>query len=175
MARDPRLARTPPLSSSELTKAAGDKAPPWLRKLVFAMDDLVPIPGMDRGIGLDAIIGFFLPGVGDALSALTTLALIGVAVKQKVPGVVIARMVLQQLVDMIVGTIPVAGDVFDALNRANRQNLELLERHAQTRLVPTLADRLWVVLAVLVGLGLVVLPFVVVYGLYEAIARLVAG
>lgn len=163
------------MSPAELANAAKGVAPEWLRKLVFVMDDLVRLPGMDRGIGLDAILGFLLPGAGDTMTALTTLALIGVAIKEKVPGVVLARMVLQQLVDMAIGSVPVAGDVFDVLNRANRRNLELLERHANTNVAPTFADRLWVAFAILVGIGLVALPFVVVYWLVGAVAQLLAG
>lgn len=175
MAADPRLARTPRLNDDAAREPSAAAAPPWLRRLVYVMDDLIRLPGMDRGIGLDPIVGFLFPGFGDVLTALTTLALLGVAIRRQVPGVVLARMVLQQLVDMVLGSVPIAGDVFDVLNRANRQNLELIERHAREGVAPTAADRAWVAVAILIALGLVVLPFVVAYGLYEVLARLFAG
>ncbi len=153
------------MSLDELAKSAAPATPEWLRRLVFVMDDLIRLPGMERGIGLDAIVGFLFPGAGDSLTALTTLALVAVAVRRGVPGVVIARMVLQQLLDLAVGSIPVVGDVFDALHRANRRNLELIEQYSGPAAAQTVADRLWIAFAVIVAIGLVVLPFVLAFQL----------
>lgn len=163
------------MSAAEVLRASGNVAPEWLRKLVWVMDDMIPIPGTGRGVGLDAILGFVLPGAGDALTGLTTFALLVVAVKLDVPGVVIVRMVLQQLVDVLVGSVPIAGDLFDALHRANRSNLELIERHARSGVAPTVADRLWVALAVLVAVGLVAMPFVLTYELVQILRSWIAA
>ena len=46
------------------------------------------------------------------------------------PKVVLARMVLNVLIDTGVGAIPVLGDLFDFGWKANEWNLALLERHA---------------------------------------------
>src|SRR4051812_30040568 len=52
------------------------------------------------------------------------------AAKLRVPKVVMARMVLNALIDGLVGTIPVVGDLFDFGWKASAWNLALLERHA---------------------------------------------
>lgn len=173
MARDPRLAReTSKLTPADVLEVAGPDIPPWLRRLVWLMDDAIPVPGTDRGVGVDAVLGLVLPGVGDALTSLTTLALLVVAVRRGVPGPVLFRMIAQQAVDFGVGSVPVVGDVFDALNRANRKNLELIEQHTRGDHVVTTKDRLYVAAAVLLAIGLVVLPIVIAIGTITAIVHL---
>jgi hypothetical protein len=44
-------------------------------------------------------------------------------------GFLLLRMLLNVAVDTVGGTLPIAGDVFDALWRANLKNVRLLERH----------------------------------------------
>ena len=176
MATDPRLAReTPSLKPKDVLAVAGDEVPPWLRKLVHVMDDAITIPGTTQGIGLDAILGAILPGAGDALTGLTTLALLYVAVKRGVPGVVLLRMMGQQLVDFGLGSVPVVGDVFDVLNRANKKNLELIEAHSRGGAVATAKDKVFVGLAVLIAIGLVLLPIAIAVLAIGAIAKLISG
>ncbi len=99
-----------------------------LHALVRVLDDLVRIPGTKVGIGLDAVIGL-IPGVGDvagtALASLVVLA----AARDGASGTVLARMVLNVLIDAAVGAIPILGDLFDVGFRANVRNVALLERH----------------------------------------------
>ena len=59
------------------------------------------------------------------------LLLIWQATRQRVPKAVLARMVINALVDAGIGAVPVVGDVFDFAWKANDWNLALLERHAQ--------------------------------------------
>jgi len=172
MAADTRLAReTPPLKAKDVLAVAGDDIPAWVRRLVWLMDDAIKIPGTEVGVGLDAIIGAFVPGVGDALTGLTTLALLYVAVKRGVPAPVVFRMIGQQVVDFGFGSIPVVGDVFDVLNRANRRNLELIEKHAGSAAPATFRDRALVGLAILLALGLVLLPIVIAVAAITALVR----
>ena len=56
----------------------------------------------------------------------------------RVPKVVLARMVLNALIDAGVGAIPVAGDLFDFAWKANEWNMTLLERHADAGPAPDL-------------------------------------
>lgn len=151
------------MSVGDVVRAVEDDIPPWLRKLVWLMDDAVRIPGTKQGVGLDALLGAALPGAGDALTGLTTIALVYVAWKKGVPGAVIARMVMQQALDYGIGTIPVVGDVFDVFNRANKRNLELIEKHEHRAAAPTWKDRAWVALALLIATSLVALPLAVAF------------
>lgn len=93
------------------------------------LDDLVRIPGTRLGFGLDAIIGFIVPGVGDLVTGAVAVTVITAAQRRGVPRVVVARMLLNLGIDVVGGMVPVAGDAFDLVWRANVRNLALLERH----------------------------------------------
>jgi hypothetical protein len=103
----------------------------WVRDLVRYLDAAITIPGTNIGIGLDALVGFFAPVIGDWLGAFAGLVLLREAFTRRVPPVIVFRMLLNVLVDTVLGMIPVAGDVFDVAFQANRRNLDLLERHAR--------------------------------------------
>lgn len=99
------------------------------------LDDLVRVPGTRFGFGLDAIVGLVVPGVGDLVTGAVAVTVITAAQRRGVPRVVVARMLLNLGIDVVGGMVPVAGDAFDLVWRANVRNLELLERH-QTELEP---------------------------------------
>lgn len=105
---------------------------PFVRSLVRLMDDAIAIPGTNIRIGWDAILGFVLPAAGDAVTAVSQVALLIAAVRARAPGIVIARMVLNVAVDSLFGSVPLIGDLFDAGFKANRKNLQLLERLEHT-------------------------------------------
>jgi len=70
----------------------------------------------------------------------------------RLPVVVQARMVLNAAFDMLIGLVPILGDLADIGWKANLRNLALLERHARPGVPPGRGDYLfvWVWLAVLV-------------------------
>ena len=78
---------------------------------------------------LDPIIGLVLPGLGDVLGAAAGLYIVAVGVRHGVPRSVLRRMLINLTVDCLGGVIPIVGDVFDFLNRANLRNARLLEEH----------------------------------------------
>ncbi len=133
--------------------------PAWARRLAHLLDSAITIPGTKVKIGLDPILGLLLPELGDALTAALSLTLLGVAARERVPKLVVARMLLNIALDAILGAIPLLGDVFDFAFRANEKNLALIERHRgdPTR-PPTLGDWLVVGCAALIGLALLALP-----------------
>jgi len=53
-------------------------------------------------------------------------------VRARAPWIVLARMVLNVAIDSLVGSVPLIGDLFDAGFKANRKNLQLLERLEHT-------------------------------------------
>ena len=132
-----------------------------LRRLAALFDSAFRIPGTRVRFGLDPILGL-VPGVGDMASPVLALLLIWQATRQRVPKPVLARMVVNALVDAGVGAIPVVGDAFDFVWKANDWNLALLERHAQPGTRATAADWLFLSLCGLVLLGLALLPVLVV-------------
>jgi hypothetical protein len=110
---------------------------------------------------IDPIVGFLLPGAGDVLTTLVGLYPVFVAVRRRMPAVVVARMVRNLGIDLLVGAIPIVGDAFDFFYKAHRKNANLLlERHV---LGPSpVADWIAVAAAGLVLVLLLVAPFVVV-------------
>jgi hypothetical protein len=96
------------------------------RRLALLMDDLVRIPGTQRGVGLDAVIGL-VPGVGDLLGSGISTAIMVDAVRARVPVHVLAVMAWNLVLDALLGLIPFAGDLVDVAHRANRRNYLLLE------------------------------------------------
>jgi hypothetical protein len=135
------------------------------------MDSAIAIPGTDIRIGLDPILGLLLPELGDALTATVSLALLGVAFKERVPNRVMLRMLVNIAIDAVLGAIPLVGDLFDFAFKANEKNLELIERHRgdPTR-PPSWGDRLVVASAVLVVLALLALPILAVAALWASLS-----
>lgn len=116
------------------------------------LDELVPIPGTNQRIGLDPLIGL-VPWVGDAISAGVGLWLIAEAARFRIPTVVLVRMVLNTLVDLAAGAIPLLGDLFDVVSRSNKRNLELFRRHATDPGAPTTQHTVFLAGLLLVFVG----------------------
>jgi hypothetical protein len=93
--------------------------------LSHLLDARFRIPGTTWRYGLDGVIGL-VPGIGDAAS----LGMSGWIVWQSyLLGArkrTLGRMVANMLVDSVVGSVPIAGDVFDFAYKANRRNIKLL-------------------------------------------------
>jgi hypothetical protein len=150
--------------------------PAWAFTLVRVLDDALFIPGTRIGIGLDAILGFFFPGIGDAATGLASLALVVLGFQQRVPKVVLLRMVLNILLDSLVGAIPVVGDAFDLFWRSNRKNLELLRRYDQSpKRAASAADYLVVGLAVAIALCAIALPIVLGFALLRWLWQVISS
>ncbi len=148
------------------------KIPAWAAQLVRLLDDGLTIPGTRIGIGLDAVLGFVFPTLGDALTGLSSLALLLLAFQMRVPKVVVLRVVFNIAIDVLIGCVPIAGDAFDVFWRSNRKNLELLRRYEHDpRRKPDVADYLIVGLGVLLVVLAVVLPLVLGVALLRLLWR----
>ncbi|HEV7426217.1 MAG TPA: DUF4112 domain-containing protein [Thermoanaerobaculia bacterium] len=99
-----------------------------LRRFAFLMDEAVPVPGTKKRIGLDAGLSL-IPGVGEIIGALLSAWIIVGALRHRVPMPRILRMVVYILLDMILGSIPIFGTVFDWLFEENVINLNSLILH----------------------------------------------
>jgi len=102
------------------------------RVVAHLLDDAVRVPGTDRRVGLDPIVGL-VPGYGDALAAALSLYVVGEAALAGAPRGTLLRMCANVAVDALVGTVPVVGDLFDAGWKANDRNVALLEAHLESR------------------------------------------
>lgn len=100
-----------------------------LKFLATLMDSVFEIPGIRLRFGLDAILGL-LPGLGDFATSFVTLYILQEAHRRGVSRVTLARMGFNILVDWLVGTIPLVGDLFDIGWKSNLKNVALLLEHA---------------------------------------------
>lgn len=94
----------------------------WLARM---MDAQFQVAGFR--FGLDALIGL-VPAVGDTVAGLLALYPLMVARRHGVSRWVQLKMLRNVAFDWVVGTVPVAGDLFDVAYKANLRNLELLEK-----------------------------------------------
>lgn len=124
------------------------------------MDDLVRIPGTDRGVGFDALLGL-VPGIGDLLGSGISGAIMIDAVRARVPVPTLARMAWNLLLDALLGVVPLVGDLLDVAHRANRRNYRLLEAAVAANPHPDPPTARYLAAA----LALTVLPLVLVVGL----------
>jgi hypothetical protein len=85
-------------------------------------------------------------------------------------------MVLNLVLDAMLGIIPFLGDIFDVGFRASERNYALLRRYAgDPGTKPRVGDYAVVVLALACTLVLLALPIVLALGLFELIKRTLAG
>jgi hypothetical protein len=138
-----------------------DQPPAWAEQLVRVLDDGFTIPGTRIGVGLDALIGFLFPAVGDAVTGLGSLSLLVLAFKMRLPKVIVLRMVFNIAVDVLIGCLPFLGDAFDLFWRSNRRNLELVRSYSHDPLRrPDALDYLIVGLGITLAAAAVILPLV---------------
>lgn len=106
--------------------------PAALRKRVETLEIILErsftIPGINRPVGLDAIVGL-VPVVGDAITAVMGAYIIWEARNLGMSKWQIWRMIGNLGVDTALGAIPIAGDAFDLLFRSNTRNLKIIKKH----------------------------------------------
>ncbi len=118
----------------EALKTAGPSREDSLARITLLaklMDNAFVIPGLNRRVGLDSVIGL-VPGVGDAISAALASYIIWEARQLGLPRWKIARMIGNVAVDTALGAIPLAGDVFDIFFKANERNMRIIHEHLGT-------------------------------------------
>jgi hypothetical protein len=140
-----------------------------LRRWATLLDSVFRVPGTRIRFGLDATLGL-IPGIGDLSAPVYAVFILATGFRMKVPAVVLARMVLNAGFDMLMGLVPVLGDVGDIFWKANLRNMALLERHARPGIPPTRSD--YILVALFIGLvALIALtPFVMLFWLLSQFA-----
>jgi hypothetical protein len=93
--------------------------------LSHLLDDWFRIPGTKIRFGLDGIVGF-IPGVGDAIGGIASCIIIVAAWMRGVSYVTLARMLANWGIEVVLGMVPVVGNLFDIGWKANRRNYALL-------------------------------------------------
>jgi hypothetical protein len=103
-----------------------------LDMLANLLDTALVIPGTNVRFGLDAIVGL-VPGIGDAITTVVSLYIVHEARQLGAPWHVVSRMLANVAIDGAIGAVPILGDAFDVMWRANRRNVALLRAHFAKR------------------------------------------
>ncbi|MEM9508084.1 MAG: DUF4112 domain-containing protein [Cyanobacteria bacterium P01_E01_bin.35] len=111
-----------------------------IRKIANLLDTAIGIPGTKIRFGLDPILGL-IPGGGDLVTAAISAYTIFLAARCGLKKGDILKMMQNVALETAIGSIPIAGDIFDAYFKANIRNLEILEQYlAKTELEPQFTD-----------------------------------
>jgi hypothetical protein len=142
-----------------------------LRKFAWYMDQAFAIPGTTARVGISSILGL-VPWAGDLAGSLLSMWIVAGALRHRVPARIIAAMVFNIAVDLIFGSIPVAGDIFDFLYEENMKNMRLLEAHRDRRRPPRSAARIALIVAAIIAF-LIMLAILLIAALIAAVIWLI--
>ena len=99
-----------------------------LDMLATVFDTAFILPGINVRFGVESLLRL-VPGIGDAAASALSCYLLYEAHRLGVPRLLFARMIMNVLLEGTVGAVPIAGDAFDVMFRANRRNVALLREH----------------------------------------------
>ena len=99
-----------------------------MRRLAWLVDAAFHIPGTRFRFGLNSLIGL-APGVGDTVLGLVSLYIIQQAHAMSVPHAKLARMLGNVAIEVVGGSVPILGDLFDVALKANLRNIRIVEEH----------------------------------------------
>ncbi len=132
-----------------------------VRKISDYLDSKYTLP-FGWKIGWDGILGL-IPGVGDLLTNAFSFYIIYKAAIIGCPPAVILRMGINVLIDNVIDAIPLIGNIFDFMWKANTKNVALLERYLEQPRTVTRSSRIVVALTLLlvaaIFIGCIVLTF----------------
>jgi hypothetical protein len=140
----------------------------WIETISTFLDNQFRVPGTNFRFGLDPILSF-IPFGGSAASFAISAGLLLTMVKHGVSRKVLILMLVNLLLDATLGSIPVVGNIFDFVFKANQRNVNLLKRHYQEGKYTGSGTGILVTLAV----TLLVLLGGIIYGTWKLISYLV--
>jgi hypothetical protein len=100
----------------------------WVDRFTDTLDTKLRIPGTKIRFGLDFLLGL-IPGIGDVISLGLSGILIATMAKNGASGKLVVKMLGNVLLDSLVGTVPILGNLFDLFYKANYRNLNLMREH----------------------------------------------
>jgi len=102
----------------------------WAERIAGQLDSKFRLPGTNFRFGFDPIIGL-IPFLGDSVTFVISSMLVLAMVRKKVSGKLLTLMIGNILLDTIIGSIPILGNIFDFAYKANQRNVRLMKRHYQ--------------------------------------------
>ncbi|KFB08623.1 DUF4112 domain-containing protein [Nitratireductor basaltis] len=101
-----------------------------LDRLATLLDSRWGLKGTPFTFGIDGVASL-LPVIGDGATGLISAYIIYRAAKMGAPQNVLVKMAGNAGLDFVIGSIPVAGTVFDVFFKANKRNIRLLRAHLE--------------------------------------------
>ncbi|MFM2064049.1 MAG: hypothetical protein RLZZ507_3720 [Cyanobacteriota bacterium] len=143
-----------------------------LRQISRLLDNAITIPGTQVGIGLDPILGL-IPVGGDVLGLIFSIYIIIESARLGVSKASLGRMIVNIIIDALVGAIPMLGDFFDVAWKANNYNLILLEDYLKSPGEKKKADQGFIIALFaglfLLAIVLIALPVILIGILWKAL------
>ena len=103
-----------------------------LRRLAWLIDGAFGLPGTRFRFGLNSLIGLLPVGCDAVLGALS-LYIVYEAAQLGVPKSQLTRMIANVALEVVGGSVPLLGDLFDVALKANLRNLAIIEQHLGVR------------------------------------------
>lgn len=101
-----------------------------LRRLAWLIDGAFGLPGTRFRFGLNSVIGL-LPIGGDAVLGAISLYIVYEAARLGLPRSKLARMLANVGIEVIGGSVPILGDLFDMALKTNLRNLAIIDDHVR--------------------------------------------
>lgn len=100
----------------------------WVERISYLMDEKFRLPGTNYRFGLDPVLNL-IPILGDLSGFAVSGALVLVMARHGASGKVLTLMIINIVVDAVIGAIPILGWLFDFGYKANTRNISLLKEH----------------------------------------------
>ena len=119
-------------TSTDAEQIRIDDGFPELADLAFLLDSRWRIPVVGVRFGVDAVASL-VPVVGDVATGLISAHIIRKAHKLGASRGLIFQMAGNVVLDVVIGSVPVVGTMFDLFFKANNINVRLLREHLAAR------------------------------------------
>ena len=105
-----------------------------IARVAALLDSRFRLPVIGVRVGWDSILGV-IPGIGDAVTTVPAGWMIWQGYQMGARKRTLARMGLNAGIDLIVGGVPIIGDLFDVAFKSHKKNLALLQSDMQRRVI----------------------------------------
>ncbi len=144
-----------------------------IRGLARFLDESIPVPGTKYKIGVEPIVGL-IPGVGDFFGVTLSAYIILRAADLGVSAATIIRMIINLVIDGVIGSLPFVGDLFDLVWKANKRNIAIVENELLKN-APLKSSKVFVAVAAVALISVMALIFslfvLVIRGAYEVLVN----
>ena len=98
-----------------------------LERLANLFDAKFKLPGTNWRLGLDFIIGL-VPVIGDVATTAFSAYIFWKSRSMGASRAAQTKMAALFFIDLTIGTVPIAGDIFDAVWKANKRSVRILRK-----------------------------------------------